>query len=143
MIIGLLGEDMWPHTLYTIAAEWGRLMANANLGPVYGYYFDRQLPGSDDGAWHGCDLRYAFGTLDTSWRPFDEIDFRISRDMMDCFASFAAGDQPAPAPRKPWEPITQDSCRFYHFGDEPCTMVDVPEDRLQATQAKGKNFPTL
>ena len=142
MMIGLLSEDMWPHMLYKIAVEWGQLMADANLGPVYGYYFDRQLPGSDDGAWHGCDIRYAFGTLHTCWRPFDEIDHRISRNMMDCFASFAAGGQPAPAPLATWEPITKDSCRFYHFGDEPCAMVDVPEARLQATQATRKPFPS-
>ena len=33
--------------------------------------------------------------------------------------------------------------KFLHFGDEPCAMVDVPQDRLIATQALKKPFPQL
>lgn len=141
-IIGFLSEDMWPHTLYQIALEWGLLMENANLSPVYGYYFDRQQPGSDDGAYHACDVRYAFDKFDICWRPFTEIDHRISRDMMDYFICFAESGVPAPAHLAQWKPLGKNQSQFLHFGDEPCAMVDVPEDRLSATQAKGKPFPT-
>lgn len=140
-MIGFLSEDMWPHTLYKMAVDWGQRMEKVGLGPVYGYYFDRQLPGSDDGAYHGCDIRYAFGTLDLSWRPFTQIDYRISENMMDYYASFAKSGELAPANLPRWEPIGQNSARFMHFGDAPCAMVEVPEERLQATQAKGKPFP--
>ena len=140
-IIGILSEDMWPHTLYKIALEWGQLRESAKLSPVYGYYFDRQLPGSDDGAFHACDIRYAFDTLDTCWRPFDSIDYRISRDMIDYFASFAETGKPEVPHLAQWLPLGKAQSRFLNFGDAPCAMVDVPEQRLQDTQKKGKPFP--
>ena len=142
-IIGLLSEDMWPHTLYTVARQWGEVMDEVGNAPVYGYYFDRQLPGSDHGAWHACDVRYAFGVLDTCWRPFTEIDYRISENIMDYFAAFVKTGVPEVSGLSKWIPITRKSSQFLHFGDEPCSMVSVPEDRLVATQAKGKPFPTL
>jgi para-nitrobenzyl esterase len=116
-------------------------MAQHSLAPTYGYYFDRQLPGSDDGAYHACDIRYAFDTLDQCWRPFTDIDYRISRDMMDYFAYFVEHGEPAPAHLAAWEPLGKEQTKFLHFGDEPCAMVDVPEQRLAAWQAKGKPFP--
>ena len=140
-IIGFLSEDMWPNTLYEIAVEWGQLMEQAGHAPVYGYYFDRQLPGSDDGAYHACDIRYAFDTLELCWRPFTDIDYRISRDMMDYFVSFAATGVPAAANLARWEPLGKEQTRFIHFGDEPCEMVTVPQQRLLDWQAKGKPFP--
>ena len=142
-IIGFLSEDMWPHTLYKIALEWGMLMEKAGLGPVYGYYFDRQLPGSNHGAYHACDLRYAFATLDTCWRPFNEIDYRISENMIDYFVAFAETGKPEVSHLAPWQPLGEGPSKFLHFGDEPCDMVDVPEERLIATQAKGQPFPSL
>ena len=141
-IVGFLSEDMWPHTLYQITKQWGALMEEVNHAPVYGYYFDRQLPGSDDGAYHGCDIRYAFDTMDLCWRPFEEIDYRISRDMMDYFISFARTGKPEVAHLAKWEPLGKEQTKFLNFGDEPCSMVEVPEQRLEATQAKGKPFPT-
>ncbi len=140
-IIGFLSEDMWPHTLYGAALQWGALMEKAKLGAVYGYYFDRQLPGSDDGAFHGCDIRYAFRTFHTCWRPFEETDFRISENMMDYFASFAQSGVPAAAGLPRWEALGEQQTRFLHFGDQPCAMVTVPEEKLQATQALNKPFP--
>jgi hypothetical protein len=38
------------------------------------------------------------------------------------------------------EPISK-AQQFMHFGDEPCAMVDVPQQRLMDWQAKGKPFP--
>jgi len=141
-VLGFLSEDMWPHTLYQIALQWGVMMEEIGHAPVYGFYFDRQQPGSDDGAYHACDVRYAFGTLDTCWRPFTEIDYRISEDMMDYFIAFATNGVPSADHLAKWEPLGKDQKKFLHFGDEPCAMVDVPVDRLEAWQAKGKPFPT-
>ena len=140
-ILGFLSEDMWPHTLYRLCLEWGQLMEQAGKAPVYGYYFDRQLPGSDDGAYHACDVRYAFDTLDQCWRPFTDTDYRISRDMMDYFAYFVRHGEPAPAHLAHWEPLGRQQSKFLHFGDEPCAMVEVPEQRLVDRQAKGIPFP--
>ena len=143
MIIGLLSEDMWPNTLYEAALEWGLLMEEAGCGPVYGYYFDRQLPGSDHGAFHGADIRYAFGTFDTSWRPFEAVDYRISENIMDYFTAFATTGVPGVQDLAKWEPLGKDQTKFLNFGDAPCAMIRVPADRLIATQAKDQPFPKL
>ena len=143
MIIGLLSEDMWPQTLYEAALEWGILMEKANCGPVYGYYFDRQLPGSDHGAFHGGDIRYTFGTFHTSWRPFEEVDYRISENIMDYFTAFAKTGVPAAENLANWEPLGKNQTKFLHFGDEPCAMIHVPTDHLTEVQAKNIPFPQL
>lgn len=142
-IIGFLSEDMWPATLHEISLRWGQLMEQVGHAPVYGYYFDRQMPGSDHGAYHACDVRYAFGTLEQCWRPFNEIDYRISENMMDYFTAFATTGKPEVAGLAQWQPLGEKQTQYLHFGDEPCAMVDVPVERLQAQQAKGKPFPTL
>lgn len=141
-LIGFLSEDMWPATLHKIALEWGQLMEQTGQGPVYGYYFDRQMPGSDHGAYHACDVRYAFGHLDYCWRPFTEVDYRISENMMDYFAAFVKTGKPGADGLADWKPLGKAQTRFLHFGDEPCAMVDIPVERLQTQQAKGKPFPT-
>lgn len=142
-IIGFLSEDMWPNTLYEAAMQWGVRMEKAGHGPVYGYYFDRQIPGSDHGAYHAGDIRYAFGTFDTCWRPFDSTDYRISENIMDYFTAFAATGKPDASGLPAWSPLGEAQSKFLHFGDEPCAMIDVPQDRLIATQALNKPFPRL
>lgn len=142
-IISLLSEDMWPHTLYRTALEWGQLMAQTGQPPVYGMYFDRQVPGTDIGAFHAADVRYAFATLETSWRPYEDTDYRISRDIVAYFSAFVKTGVPQVEGLPTWESITRDNCSFLHFGDDPCSMVSVPADRLEKQEAKRKPFPGM
>lgn len=142
-IISVLSEDMWPHTLYETAVEWAELMEAAGLPPVYGMYFDRQVPGSDHGAYHACDVKYVFNTLDTTWRPYTDTDRRISRDMIGYFAGFVKTGVPQAEGLPAWLPLSKADHRFMHFGDAPCSMEAVPADRLQATESKGKPFPGM
>lgn len=142
-IIGVLSEDMWPTRLYEAAVEWGALMDKAGMPSVYAYYFDRAVPGSDDGAYHGCDLRYAFGTLYTSWRPYEEIDQRISQNMIDYFAGFVKTGIPCSTNLATWNPITQNNLMFMHFGDSDCEMCKVPEEHLLNVQKRHKPFPGM
>ena len=143
MILSVLSEDMWPHTLYEAIRDWGMMMDKNGIGPVYGMYFDRQIPGSDHGAYHGCDVKYSFDTLDQSWRPYNEIDFRISRNMIDFFSAFIKTGIPQVEGLADWEPLSKEQTKFMHFGDAECAMMDVPADRLAATEAKCKPFPGM
>ena len=56
---GSTSEDMLPPILQSMARKW----CSAQSIPSYTWYFDRQLPGDDHGAWHSSDLWYWFGTL--------------------------------------------------------------------------------
>lgn len=142
-IAAVLSEDMWPRTLYRTVLEWAELMEAAEMPPVYGLYMDRPVPGSDFGAYHGCDVRYAFGTFESSWRPYETVDYRISANMMDYIAGFVKTGIPAAQGLPEWTPLQGKNRRFMHFGNEPCAMVEVPEDRLEAFQKKGKPFPGM
>jgi len=142
-IIGLLSEDMWPLSLYQAAVEWGVMMAEANLPPVYGLFFDRAIPGTEYGAFHGADIRYAFGTLDSSWQPYEAIDYRVSRNMIEYFSNFIKTGVPRGNGLAKWCPITQEDKQFMHFGDTECEMCSVPEEKLKQTQALNKPFPGM
>ena len=142
-IMSVLSEDMWPHTLFEAIQAWGLDMERNGKAPTYGMYFDRQIPGSDHGAYHGCDVKYSFETLDQSWRPYDEIDFRISRNMIDYFAAFVKTGVPQVEGLPVWEPLGKEQPKFMHFGDAECAMEEVPAERLAATEAKCKPFPGM
>lgn len=69
----------------------------------YAYYFSRELPGDESGAFHSSELWYMFGTLDRSWRPFTEADHALSEKMLDAWTSFCKTGTPG------WAPCTEDN----------------------------------
>ena len=71
-----------PGRLYRGCINWS--LKNEALGrrPAYVYYFTRQLPGDNQGAFHSSELWYMFGTLDRSWRPWEPCDHRLSDRML-------------------------------------------------------------
>lgn len=130
-VIGMSSQDMFPFYLYTCAVEWAAYHAKNGRKPVYGYYLDRQIPGGDHvGAYHGVDLWYAFGTLDANWRPFEEIDYRISENMIDYFAGFIKTGVPAAEGLAEWRPMTDKVTEFIRFGDDLPEMYQPPVDLL-------------
>ena len=60
----------------------------------YRYYFTRQLPGDEAGAFHSSELWYMFGTLNRSWRPFTNEDYRLSGQMLDYWTNFMKNGDP-------------------------------------------------
>lgn len=144
-IFGMSSEDMYPYILYSKIVEWGDYQSGTGRSPLYAYYLDRQLPGGDNvGAYHGCDLWYAFGTLDRNWRPFTEIDYRISENFIDYFAAFIRTGDPNTAQLPHWPPMTCGDHRFIHFGDEEPAACTPPVEKLAgAIQNTLKPFPGM
>lgn len=134
---------MFPYILYTKAVEWAINQSEAGKSPVYGYYIDRQLPGDDAGAYHACDLWYAFGALDLNWRPFTKIDYRISENMIDYFAAFIKKGNPNNGELPEWTPITQGNIKFMHFGDEEAAMCEPPVKKLESAIQNDIPFPGM
>ena len=93
MIFGTTSNDMMaPIILKRIAQHYGKKSKkNAN---VYYYSFNRHTPGDESGAWHSSDILYAFSTLDFNWRPFEEIDYKISNEMAKSFYAFIKTGDP-------------------------------------------------
>ncbi|MBQ6333552.1 MAG: carboxylesterase family protein [Erysipelotrichaceae bacterium] len=61
---------------------------------AYVYYFAIDQPGDNNGAFHSCDLRYIFGRLENSWRPYRERDKEVSGQMLDYLANFVRSSDP-------------------------------------------------
>ncbi len=97
-LIGYTSCDMFAIIWSNMATKFSKQVNG------YLYLFDVPAPGDDNLAFHSSDLRYAFGTLDKSWRPYDEEDKKVSELMLDYFASFMKTGNPNGEDRPEWKP---------------------------------------
>lgn len=72
--------------------------------PAYMYYFTRDLPGDDQGAWHSSELWYTMGTLDRCWRPWTEGDRELEARILDYWTNFMKCGDPNGANLPEWQP---------------------------------------
>ena len=63
-------------------------------------------PGTHDGAFHSAELWYMFHTLDRSWRPMTEADYRLADEVMDCWTNFVKYGNPNGRSSESWKPFT-------------------------------------
>ena len=87
---GSTSHDIAPPILQNMTRKW---IAKREK-PSYTWYFDRMLPGDENGAWHSSDLWYWFGTLANCWRPWEEKDRELSGQMVDYLCNFARSGNP-------------------------------------------------
>ncbi|MDO5138160.1 MAG: carboxylesterase family protein [Oscillospiraceae bacterium] len=87
-MLGYTSNDMYA----PVMAYIGNRFARDN--GAYVYYFDMDQPGDSNGAFHSSDLRYMFGRLESSWRPYADRDREVSEQMMDYLANFAGNGDP-------------------------------------------------
>ncbi len=92
--------------LYQACINWS--LKNEAIGrkSAYVYYFKRKPLGDDAGAFHSCELWYMFGTLSRSWRPKDENDYALSRQMLDYWTNFMKHHDPNGKELPMWQPCT-------------------------------------
>ena len=87
---GSTSQDMMPPILLGMSRSWCAAQEKCS----YTWYFERQLPGDDCGAWHSSDLWYWFGTLDNCWRPMEDKDRELSGEMVSYLCNFAKKGNP-------------------------------------------------
>ena len=80
--------------VYECCKQWGDAQLKNGRQPAWVYYFTRQLPGDDAGAFHSSELWYMFGTLNRCWRPSTEGDYQLSDRMMDYWTNFMKTGDP-------------------------------------------------
>lgn len=96
------------HKLLMSLAKWSEL--HSQRGPdCFVYYFRRDLPGDNSGAFHSSELWYIFGTLARCWRPMEQHDFDLSEKMIDAWASFMKTGNPG------WEPYKKEGDYIHIF----------------------------
>ena len=117
---GSTSEDMMPPILLNMSKSW----CAAQEKPSYTWYFDRQLPGDDNGAWHSADLWYWFGTLDNGWRPWEEKDRELSNQMVDYLCNFVRTGNPNKTGTLPtWIASDKGQKRVMVLGQKPSHMA--------------------
>lgn len=87
---GSTSEDIAPPILQSMTRKWIAKREKAS----YTWYFNRQLPGDGNGAWHSSDLWYWFGTLDNCWRPMEQKDYDLSEQMVSYLCNFVRSGNP-------------------------------------------------
>ena len=97
---GSNSHDLMVPILFNMAKSW----CAAQEVPSFAWYFDRNLPGDGNGAWHSSDLWYWFGTLPNCWRPMEKKDYALSEQMVTYLCSFAATGTPSGTGYPAWNP---------------------------------------
>ena len=116
---GSTSEDMMLPILQSMAQKWCEIQ----LKPSYTWYFDRQLPGDENGAWHSSDLWYWFGTLPNGWRPFEKKDYELSEQMVSYLCNFARNGNPNKGGELPtWIASHKGQNRVLCLGEKPTGM---------------------
>ena len=99
-MLGTTSHDVIPPILYSMSKKW----CKKQTSPAYLWFFERNLPGDDHGAWHSSDLWYWFGTLENSWRPFTDKDRALSEEMSRRLCAFARSGVPNAEGLAEWMP---------------------------------------
>ncbi|MFR5602067.1 MAG: carboxylesterase/lipase family protein [Lachnospiraceae bacterium] len=132
-IMGSTSEDIVPPIVHKMAKEWARMQSDQGKCQSFAFFFDRQLPGDDNGAWHSSDLWYAFGTLANGWRPFIPWDYELSHMMVTYFANFIKTGNPNGGDLPQWLPSVKGQNRLMRFGDKKVAMGGVSVAKLNHT----------
>ena len=96
-LISYTNADMFAPIMAWIGNRYGK------RNDAYVSFFDLDAPGDDNRAFHSSDLRYVFGTLDRSWRPYGQRDREASAQMVAYLANFARCGDPNGAGLPRWE----------------------------------------
>ena len=132
---GSTSEDMMPPILQGMARKWCSSQEKAG----YTWYFDRRLPGDENGAWHSSDLWYWFGTLENCWRPMEEKDYALSAQMVDYLCSFAKCGDPNASGRQPlWQENSKKQKRVLVLGEAETAMKKAPMWKMIRTMLTNK-----
>ncbi len=100
---------------------WGTQQLKNAKKPIYIYCFDRPQPGDDVGTPHSCDVRYLFGSLDGTWRPYAEADYALSQTMITYWSNFAKTGNPNGEGLSDWVPFDKKKL-VMRLGADKCEM---------------------
>lgn len=137
-MMGSTSEDIVPPIVHRMAKSWCRLQADQGKPASYAWFFDRQLPGDDNGAWHSSDLWYWFGTLDHCWRPMTAKDRLLSEQMVQYLTNFATTGNPNFGGLPIWEPIRKGQNKVLRLGEGTTHMGGVNMVKLAHTMLTNK-----
>ena len=108
-MLSYTNNDMYAPVMAYIGNKFAR------DNEAYVYYFDIDAPGDNNGAFHSCDLRYMFGYLDSSWRPYRKQDKEVSNLMINYMANFSSNGNPNGTNLPKWDKTTKNNHKVLCF----------------------------
>ncbi len=129
-MIGSTSHDIVPPFIFSMAKDWCKTQANQDKQDSYCWFFDRKLPGDDNGAWHSSDLWYWFGTLDNCWRPFTEHDKMLSNKITDYLCNFSKYGNPNGDNLIEWISTNEEQDNVLCWGENEIRMDSVDMEYL-------------
>lgn len=88
--------------------SFAQLVNEDKKNRAYVYYFTRQLPGDESGAFHSGELWYVFGSLEYGWRPWEPEDYALSEEMRGYWSRFMKTGDPNKAGSEDWQACTKE-----------------------------------
>lgn len=137
-MMGTTSHDIVPPIVADMAKKWCIRQDVQNKQPSYCWFFDRMLPGDDNGAWHSSELWYFFGTLKNGWRPFTEHDYKISKVMSSALCNFAKTGNPNKKGSDLWKPTTANQKQIMLLGEKRPRMGKTSKIKLIKTMLTNK-----
>ena len=137
IVYSITSEDVMPAVLHFMGK--GLSKSQSAVNDTYAYYFCRQLPGDDKGAWHSSDLMYIYLTLNRSWRPFTKEDYELSERMVSYLESFLKTGDPNHEGAEEWLPVNR-SGRYMFFDVKEHGMKKIPLFHLLKETVSGNGI---
>lgn len=110
---------------------WAQLQAKTGKHKAWLYWFDQAWPGRKaDGAFHGNEIVYVFGTLDAEKQPWTAQDRALSSLMTDYWVSFARDGDPNGAGLPHWPSYDESAPRLMKLAPEP-GVISTPRAEAQ------------
>lgn len=137
-MMGSTSHDVMPPFIFKMAKDWCRQQADQGKQLSYAWFFDRMLPGDENGAWHSSDLWYWFGTLKNCWRPMTDKDYALSRQMSTYLTNFARTGDPNGTGLTRWLPVEKGQNKVLRLGEKETHMGGVSMAKLNYTMLTNK-----
>ena len=131
---GVTSEDMMPPILMNMSKKWCSIQKK----PSYTWFFNRQLPGDDCGAWHSSDLWYWFGTLPNCWRPMEQKDYDLSDQMTSYLCNFVRSGNPDGENLPKWTASSPSQKKVLIMGEAETHMAKPPVLKMIHTMFTNK-----
>jgi len=108
---------------------WAHLHSTHGKSNVFMYYFDVRTPESPEGAWHGAEVPYVFGTLNVG---ASRADTQVSELIRRYWIRFATNGNPTKPGLPEWPAFNDSASQAMVFDSSPSARRLPHVDRIRA-----------